>query len=74
MELWNEINQRASLRARAEANQSLPDPTTTQAEAPDGTLFEELIHQYAKISSRAEDMIVQQVFGEIEGGLKAHFS
>ena len=74
MELWSEINQRASLRARAEANPSLPDPTSAQAEAPDGTLFEELIHQYAKLSGRAEDMIVQQVYGEIEGGLKVHFS
>ena len=41
---------------------------------PEDTIFEELVHQYAKLSNRAEDMIVQQVCGEIEGGLRTHFS
>jgi len=51
LELWTEINHRASLRARAEAYASLPDPKNGDAEIPDGTIFEELIHQYAKTVS-----------------------
>ena len=74
MELWTEINQRAYLRARAEAHASLPDPKLAEEGAPEDTIFEELVQQYAKLSSRAEDMIVQQVCGEVEGGLRMHFS
>jgi len=75
LELWTEINRRASLRARAEANSSLPDPKLSdESEAPQDTIFEELVGQYRKLVSRAEDIIVQQVCGEIEGGLKAHFA
>ncbi|KAF7978890.1 hypothetical protein HWV62_44393 [Athelia sp. TMB] len=74
LELWTEINQRASLRARAQAESSLPDPSPIEEEAPESTIFEELVLQYAKLAVRAEDIIVQQVCGEVEQGLKAHFS
>ncbi|THH21006.1 hypothetical protein EW146_g461 [Bondarzewia mesenterica] len=72
LELWAEINRRASLRVRAETHPALPDPKDMSTEAPDGTIFEELIQQYEKLVSRAEDIIVQQVYGEVEGTLKAH--
>lgn len=40
----------------------------------EGTIFEELVTQFVKLSSRAEDMLVQQICGECEGSLKFHFS
>ena len=45
-----------------------------QGELLHNTLFEELISQYRKVVSRAEDMIVQQMCGEVESALKVHFS
>ncbi|KAJ7770915.1 TIP-1 family-domain-containing protein [Mycena maculata] len=74
LELWTEINHRASLRAQALAASSLPDPRAVGSAVPQETVFEELVTQYEKLARRAEDMIVQQVCGEVEGGLKAHFS
>jgi hypothetical protein len=74
LELWTEINRRAYLRAGAEAHASLPDPTVAENGAPEDTIFEELVHQYAMLSGRAEDLIVHQVSGEVEGSLRAHFS
>jgi RAD50-interacting protein 1 len=73
LELWTEINQEPSLRARASDNPLLPDPTT-QGELPSNTLFDELISRYGKIVSRTEDMIIQQMCGEVESALKVHFS
>ncbi|KIJ68701.1 hypothetical protein HYDPIDRAFT_173364 [Hydnomerulius pinastri MD-312] len=77
LELWAEINRRASLRIRAESHPSLPEPNTRphdEKATPEGTIFEELVAQYAKLSSRAEDMLVQQICGECESALKPHFS
>ncbi|KAI0935935.1 hypothetical protein AcW1_000312 [Taiwanofungus camphoratus] len=74
LELWTEINHRASLRSRVEAEASLPDPKHSVTEVPEGTIFEELVVQYGKLAERAEDMIVQCVCGEIEAGLRAHFT
>ncbi|KAJ6604224.1 TIP-1 family-domain-containing protein [Mycena vulgaris] len=74
LELWTEINHRASLRSQALAAASLPDPRAIGSAVPQETVFEELVAQYQKLVHRAEDMIVQQVCGEVEGGLKAHFS
>ncbi|PCH33328.1 hypothetical protein WOLCODRAFT_111625 [Wolfiporia cocos MD-104 SS10] len=74
LELWAEINRRASLRARAEAAAALPEPTAGDAEAPEDTIFGELVQQYGKLAERAEDMLVQFVCGEVEAGLRAHFS
>ncbi|KAJ7693622.1 TIP-1 family-domain-containing protein [Mycena rosella] len=74
LELWTEINHRASLRSQALAASSLPDPRAVGSAVPQETVFEELVAQYEKLVHRAEDMIVQQVCGEVEGGLKAHFA
>ncbi|KAJ7071449.1 RINT-1 family protein [Mycena amicta] len=68
LELWTEISRRAALRAQAKVVASLPDPGSASATAPQETVFEELV------TLGAEEMIVQQVCGEIESGLKLHFS
>ncbi|KAJ7275473.1 TIP-1 family-domain-containing protein [Mycena haematopus] len=73
LELWTEINRRASLRSQALAASSLPDPRAPGSAVPQETVFEELVTQYRGLVHRAEDMIVAQVCGEVEGGLKAHF-
>ncbi|KAH7927393.1 hypothetical protein BV22DRAFT_1085155 [Leucogyrophana mollusca] len=73
LELWAEINRRASLRARVEVHRSLPD-TNEGEDTLEGTIFEELVTQYAKLVSRAEDMLVSQVCGEVEALLKPHFA
>jgi len=39
-----------------------------------GTFFDALISRYEKLANRAEDMIVQQVCGEVERALKVHFA
>lgn len=54
--------------------QSLPDPKGGDDDVPEGTIFEELVVQYNKLVIRAEDLIVHTVVGEIEVGLKPHFS
>ncbi|KAA1468489.1 hypothetical protein DENSPDRAFT_833787 [Dentipellis sp. KUC8613] len=74
LELWTEINHRASLRARAETNHLLPDPRDSTEDTPDGTIFEELVTQYGKLVTRAEEMIVQQVCGEVESHLRPHLA
>ncbi|THH29732.1 hypothetical protein EUX98_g4456 [Antrodiella citrinella] len=75
LELWAEINRKASLRARVESAASLPDPKgPTDEEVPEGTIFEELVIQYGTLGERAEDLIVQSVCGEVEQGFKAHYS
>lgn len=75
LELWAEINRKASLRTRAEAVPSLPDPKPpAEEDVPEGTIFEELVTQYGKLAERAEDLIVQSVCGEVEQGFKAHYS
>ncbi|KAG2156521.1 RINT-1 family protein [Suillus bovinus] len=76
LELWTEINHRAALRSRAEMHPSLPhsaDHQSSKSDAPDCTIFEELITQYTKLASRAEDMLVSQICGETETALKPHF-
>ncbi|TFY64757.1 hypothetical protein EVG20_g5839, partial [Dentipellis fragilis] len=74
LELWTEINHRASLRARAETNPLLPDPRDSTEDTPDGTIFEELVTQFGKLVTRAEEMIVQQVCGEAESHLRPHLA
>lgn len=74
LELWTEINHRASLRVRAETHPSLPDPKEVSDDAPEGTIFEELVHQYEQLVTRAEDIITQQVCGEVETSLRSYWS
>jgi hypothetical protein len=72
LELWTEIKSQTPLRVRAAACSSLPDLKAAKLNAD--TIFDKLIDKYAKVVSRSEDMIVQQVCREVEGGLKAHFA
>lgn len=65
------MNQQSSLRAD---NPLLPDLAMTEAELPRNTLFEKLISRYRIAGRRAEDMIIQQMCGEVESALKVHFS
>ena len=74
LELWAEINHKALLRSRAQATALLPDPRSGDDDVPEGTIFEELVVQYGKLVGRAEDMIVHTVCGEVEAGLRAHYS
>ncbi|CAE6412483.1 unnamed protein product [Rhizoctonia solani] len=75
LELWTEINERSALRAKVDAHPSLPQTTSAStAEEVNGTLFDELISQYASIVTRAEDMIVHHVCSEVEGELKGYFA
>ncbi|KNZ79633.1 RAD50-interacting protein 1 [Termitomyces sp. J132] len=74
VELWAEINHKDELRNTALANPLLPDPKAEREEIPEDTLFDEVLARYDRLVNRAEGMIVQQVCGEIEGLLKAHFS
>ncbi|OCH88619.1 RINT-1 family protein [Obba rivulosa] len=73
LELWAEINHKASLRSRAQAAQSLPDPKSHENEAIEGTIFEELITQYSDLAARAEEMVVQSICSEVETSLRQHF-
>lgn len=74
LELWTEINMRASLRARVQGNPLLPDPEVEESPLGHETIFEELINHYRKLSVRAQDMIVQQVCAEVEGSLRPHLT
>ncbi|KAG8693863.1 hypothetical protein FRC09_010241, partial [Ceratobasidium sp. 395] len=75
LELWSEINERSTLRAKAEAHPSLPSTSQAQrGEQVHGTLFDELIGQYSSIVTRAEDMIIRHVCSEVETELKPYFA
>lgn len=55
------------------AHRLLPDTTSAGPDVHQDVLFDELISQYGSLISRAEDMIIHQVCGEVESDLKAHF-
>lgn len=81
LELWQDILRDPLLRKQAEGCPLLPKippegpstgtPNTVVAHE---TVFDEMISRYQKVISRAEDMSVQQVCGEIEAGLRTHFN
>ena len=73
LELWQEINHRASRRA-AGPHASLVEHADDGAATSEGTIFEELVTQFAKLCLRAEDMFAHQICGECEAALKPHFS
>ena len=61
----------------AGSHSSLPEHNARRnngAPGPEGTIFEELVTQFVALSSRAEDILVQQICGECESSLKSHFS
>ncbi|PVG00291.1 hypothetical protein CPB86DRAFT_805974 [Serendipita vermifera] len=72
LELWREINERSSLRTKAETHFSLPAPNPDNVAG--GTLFDELIAQYATLTARSEDLIVKHIVLEVEGALRLHLS
>ncbi|KAF5384043.1 hypothetical protein D9757_006987 [Collybiopsis confluens] len=72
LELWTEINQKAPLRALAQANSTLP--LSNGDDGSQNTIFETLINKYHKVCDRSQDIIVQQICAEVESNLKAHFS
>ncbi|KAH9937391.1 TIP-1 family-domain-containing protein [Fomitopsis serialis] len=74
LELWAEINRQASLRSRVEDVATLPSPLGSNTDETEGTIFETLVGQYEKLAERAEDMIIHTICGEVEAGLKAHFT
>ncbi|KIY65897.1 hypothetical protein CYLTODRAFT_378693 [Cylindrobasidium torrendii FP15055 ss-10] len=74
LELWTEINKRASLRSRAQACAFLPSPTGVESYASDDTVFDVVKAHYIQLSSRALDIMVQQVGAEVEASLKAHLT
>lgn len=72
LEMWAEINQRAALRVKAQTHPSLPDPTPEHI--VEGTLFDELIAQYATLTARNEDMVIRHVVGGVESELRTHLA
>lgn len=57
---------------KAQAHPSLPDPAPEHI--AEGTLFDELITQYATLTARNEDMVVQHVVGGVESELRTHLT
>ncbi|KZS93221.1 hypothetical protein SISNIDRAFT_454361 [Sistotremastrum niveocremeum HHB9708] len=74
LELWTEINRRASLRARADAHPSLPHTQSDHRAHVETTIFQELVAQYAKLFDRAGDLLVRLVCAEISSELKQHLA
>ncbi|KAG2023112.1 RINT-1 family protein, variant 2 [Coprinopsis cinerea AmutBmut pab1-1] len=75
LELWQDISNDPPLRHYVEQSVSLPnlDPENSGDEVACGTIFDEVVSKYQSLIARTETMVVQQVCGEIEGGLRAHF-
>lgn len=72
LEMWNEINQKAALRVKAQTHPSLPDPAPEHT--AEGTLFDELIAQYAALTARSEEMVIRHVVGGVESELRTHLA
>jgi hypothetical protein len=72
LEIWNEINQRAALRVKAQTHPSLPDPAPENI--AEGTLFDELIAQYAALTARNEDMVIRHIAGGVESELQMYLT
>jgi len=60
------------LRAKAKVLPSLPTPAPENV--TEGTLFDELIAQYATLTARSEDLIVKHVVSEVESLLRQHLA
>ncbi|TFK30758.1 RINT-1 family protein [Coprinopsis marcescibilis] len=74
LELWQDILRDPLARENASQSQLLPKPSwgNTGGQAVHDTIFDEIRTKYQTIIGRAEDMIVQQVCGEIEAELRPH--
>ncbi|EPS99064.1 hypothetical protein FOMPIDRAFT_1125069 [Fomitopsis schrenkii] len=74
LELWAEIGRQKSLRSLIDGVPMLPSPKSNGTDVIEGTLFDALVISFEKLAERAEEMIVHSVCGEVEAGLKAHFT
>ncbi|KAF6766515.1 RINT-1 family protein, partial [Ephemerocybe angulata] len=73
LELWQDILRDPLLKKQAEGCALLPNAHFS-SDVAHKTVFDEMMSRYQKVVSRAEDMTVQQVCGEIEAGLRNHFN
>lgn len=67
------MNEQPGLRNIAHEVALLPNPTTSPG-SPRGTIFETLADVYGTLASRAHDMVIHQITGEAEQGLRPHFA
>ena len=68
------MNSNPTLQGQVEKNSLLPQPVAGAKEISIGTVFDEMISRYTKTIVRAEDMIVQQICGEVESNFRAHLN
>lgn len=68
LELWSDINDKSALRERVAAYPLLP--STDSRSSAEGTLFDEMIRQFDALSARSSDMMVRQIYSEVESDLK----
>lgn len=72
LHLWEEFNTDPTLHEWAAHSPFLPHLADSDASALHETVFSEMGAQYHALTTRAEDMLVQLVCSEVEGGLRAH--
>ena len=74
LDLWAQMNSDPTLQGQVEKSSLLPRPVAEAKEISTSTVFDEMISRYTKIIVRSEDMIVQQICGEIESNFRAHLN
>ncbi len=74
LDLWTQMNSDATLQGQVEKCPLLPQLVVKAEDVPTSTVFEEMISRYTKVVVRAEDMIVQQICGEVESNFRAHLN
>lgn len=72
LELWTDIVRTSALRVRAEENILMPSPPPVKDAQSEGTVFDELVIQYTRLTDRAEEMVAQHVYSEVEVELRTH--
>jgi hypothetical protein len=72
LELWTDIVRTSALRVRAEENILMPSPPPVKDAQSEGTVFDELVIQYTRLTDRAEEMVSQHVYSEVEVELRVH--
>ncbi|EGO27463.1 hypothetical protein SERLADRAFT_360180 [Serpula lacrymans var. lacrymans S7.9] len=70
LELWEEICHRA--QAKGDRHTTDDRKVEDETRLPEGTIFEELLVEYAMLVERAENMIERQICGEVEGAISAY--
>jgi hypothetical protein len=74
LDLWTQMNSDPTLQGQVEKCPLLPQLVVEAEDVPTSTVFEEMISRYTKVVVRAEDMIVQQICGEVESNFRAHLN